>query len=167
MLEVLLSRSSGRGYKLHLGSIGDTGEAYRRWQQRMRSHQRRDTRSLFSSDRRKCSSRRNDKSCNRNNHRGNLHEPPRNNSRNNGQGNYNQPTVLLPKAGSHGPFYLGQDARNASNITQSPTVCQPNNGTPLSTASAAGTPGIRYGTTCNANNNPIARQLGTFHTGSG
>ena len=37
----------------------------------------------------------------------------------------------------------------------------------LTPASAAGTPGIRYGATHNANNNPNPRQPGTFRTGSG
>ena len=41
----------------HLGQLGDDGEAYRRWQQCMRSHERRDTRSSSSSDRRRNSSR--------------------------------------------------------------------------------------------------------------
>ena len=84
-----------------LGQLGDNGQAYRRWQQRMRSYQRRDTRSSSSSDRRRNSSRRNDNNRNRNNHGGNPHEPPRNNSRNNGQGNYSYGSS--PNAGSHAP----------------------------------------------------------------
>ena len=86
---------------LHLGQLGDNGDAYRRWQQRMRSYQRRDTRSSSSSDRRRNSSRRNDNNRNRNNHGGNPHERPRNNSRNNGQGNYKYGSS--PNAGSHAP----------------------------------------------------------------
>ena len=70
----------------HLGQLGNNGEAYRRLQQRMRSHKRRDTRSSSSSDRRMNSPRRNDNNYNRYNHGVNLHEPWRNNSRNNGQG---------------------------------------------------------------------------------
>ena len=82
----------------------------------------------------------------------------------NEQGNYNYGSSS--NAGGHAPL-LGQDARNAGNMPQSLTVYQPNNGTPPAPASAAGTPGIRYGTTHNASNNPNARQPRTFRTRSG
>ena len=149
----------------HLSQLGDNGEAYRRWQRRMRSYQRRDTHSSSCSHRRRNSSRRNDKKRNRNNHGGNPHEPPRNNTRNNGQGNYNYGSSSI--AGSHAPLLLGQGARNTGNMPQSLTVYQLNNGTSPVPASAPGTPGIRFGASHNANNNPNARQPGTFRTGSG
>ena len=52
-------------------------------------------------------------------------------------------------------------------MPQSLTVYQPNNGTPPALASVPGTPGIRYGATHNASNNPNARQPGIVRTGSG
>ena len=70
----------------HLSQLDDNGEAYRQWQQHMRSHQRRDTRSSSSSDRRRNSYRCNDNNRYRNNHGGHSHEPTQSNSRNNGQG---------------------------------------------------------------------------------
>ena len=97
----------------HLGQLGDNVDAYRRWQQRMRSYQRRHTRSS-SSDRSRNSSLSNDNNRNRNNHGGNPHEPPRNNSRNNGQGNHNYGSSS--NAGAHAPLLLGQDARNTGNM---------------------------------------------------
>ena len=99
------------------------------------------------------------------NHRGKTHEPPRINSRKNGQGNYNYGSSSNP--GSRAPLKLGQDAQNAGN-TPPLTVHQPNNGTAPAPASAAGTPGIRYGAANNADNNdPKTRQPRTFRTGSG
>ena len=84
----LLINGSGC-FNPHLDQLSDDGEAYRRWQQRMRSHHRHGTRSSSSPDRRSNSSRRNDNNRNRDIHGGNPHGPPRNNPRNDGQGNYN------------------------------------------------------------------------------
>ena len=148
----------------HLGQPGENGDAYRRWQQRMRSYQRRDTRSSLS-DRRRDSSRRNDNSLHRNNHGGNPHEPPQNTSRNNGRSNYNYGSSS--NAGAHAPLLLGQGAQNTRNMLQSLTLYQPNNGTPPAPSSAAGTPRIRYGAAHNANSNPNARRPGTLRTGGG
>ena len=144
------------------GQLGDYGEACRRWQQRMRSYQRRDTRSLSSYDRRTNFSRRNDNNRNRNNHGGKPHEPPRNISCNNGQGNFNHDSSS--NAAPYAPLLLGQDARNAGNMPQSLTVYQPNTGTPPPPTSGAGTTGICHGATLNANNYPNARQWRPFRT---
>ena len=144
-----------------LGQLGViNGEAYRRWQQRMRAYQRHDTRSSSSSHRPRISSRRNDSNRDRNNHGGNPHESLRNNSRNNGQGNYNY--ASSSNAGSHALLLFGQDARNAGNTPQSLTVYQPNTGTPPALASAAGTPGIRYGATHNAKKTQTHASRGLF-----
>ena len=152
-----------------LGTLGDNGDAYRRWQQRMRSHRSRNhsvggenTRSSSTSDRRKNSSRHQNNNRSRSNG-GNTHAPPRNNWNNNGQGNYNQNS---PNSGNNAPLQLGQDARNTGSAPQSLTVYQPNQGTPPAPASAAGTPGIRYGASHNSDkNNPNARHPGTFRSG--
>ena len=110
-----------------LGQLGDNGDACRRWQQRMRSHRIRGN-----SDRRRNSSRQFDHNCNRNNHGGNTHEPPRNNSRNFGQVPYNQGPPN--NTGNQAPSQLGGDARNTGNAPQPPTVYLPNNGTPPATS---------------------------------
>ena len=151
-----------------LGQLGDNGDAYRRWQQRMRSHRRRDhsvgggnTRSSSTSDRRRNSSRHNDNSRNRNNHGGNTHAPSRNYSRNNGQGDYQHGPPH--NNGNTAPLQLGQDARNTGTAPQSLTVYQPNNGTPPAPASAGGTPSVRHGGSNNGN--PNARQPGVFRSG--
>ena len=124
-----------------LGQLGDNGDDYRRWQQRMRSHRRRDhsvgggnTRSSSTSDRRRNSSRHNDNSRNRNYHGGNTHAPSKKYFRKNGKGDYQHGSPH--NNGNTALLQLGQYARNTGIAPRSLTVYQPNNGTPPAPASA-------------------------------
>ena len=156
-----------------LGQLGDNGDGFCRWQQRMRSYRRREnnigngnTRTSPPSNRRNTSSRYQDNNA-RNNHGGKTHAPSRHNSRHQGQGNYRHGSSPHD-AGRYPPSQLGQDARNSGNSNQSLTVFRPNSGPPAAAAPPAGPPNMRYGASHNAqNNNRNSRNPGTFHTGSG